>query len=66
MSKKTGECYYRDEDGKLWLATSYEDDNGNVSTQSVEVDGEPVAPDLKPDPSLVVFVQKKPWWKRIF
>jgi len=59
MSKKTGECYYRDENGKLCLATSYEDDNGQVSTQSVEVDGEPVAPDLKPDPSLVVFAPMK-------
>lgn len=34
---KTGECYYRDEDGKLWLAESFVDKDGNVTTQSVEV-----------------------------
>lgn len=30
---KTGECYYRDEQG-LWLAESFADKNGKVTTQS--------------------------------
>lgn len=34
---KTGECYYRDENDKLWLAESYIDEGGFVTTQSVEV-----------------------------
>lgn len=29
---KTGECYYRDENGSLWLAESYCDNDGTVWT----------------------------------
>jgi len=35
---KTGECYSRDEDGNLWIAESYVDQNGQVTTQSMKVD----------------------------
>jgi len=31
---KTGECYFIDDNGCLWLATSYIDDNGNVTTEN--------------------------------
>lgn len=31
---KTGECYCRDEDGNLWLAESYIDENGDVFTHT--------------------------------
>lgn len=34
---KTGECYFRDEDGNLWLAISYQDENGTVTTIQVDV-----------------------------
>ena len=34
---KTGECYWRDEEGRLWLAQSYQDDDGVVVTQSTEM-----------------------------
>ena len=34
---KTGECYYRDAAGKLWLAESFIDDVGVVTTQDTEV-----------------------------
>lgn len=37
MKTKTGENLYRDEDGKLWFATSYCDENGAVETVSVEL-----------------------------
>lgn len=43
MSKeKTGEVFYRDEDGKLHYAASYCDGNGNVTTEDevVEYNGE--------------------------
>lgn len=29
---KTGECYFRDEEGQLWLAESFEDENQFVTT----------------------------------
>jgi hypothetical protein len=32
---KTGECYYLDDDGSLWLAISYVDFEGVVTTQDV-------------------------------
>jgi hypothetical protein len=32
---KTGECYYLDDDGSLWLAVSYVNDDGSVMTQSI-------------------------------
>lgn len=32
---KTGECYYYDEMGNLWLAISYVDENDVVSTQNI-------------------------------
>lgn len=35
---KTGECYYRDEAGALWLAESYVNEAGEVVTQSVEIE----------------------------
>lgn len=35
---KTGECYYRDENNILWLAVSYIDDEGVVTTVLVEVE----------------------------
>lgn len=35
---KTGECFFRDEDGKLWLASSYQDENGVVDTVQVEIE----------------------------
>jgi len=36
--KKTGECYWRDDEGRLWLATSYVDEDGVVTTQNMFVD----------------------------
>lgn len=30
---KTGECYYRYDSGALWLAESWVDDNGVVTTK---------------------------------
>lgn len=36
--KKTGECFYYDEEGNLWLAESYEDENGVVFTQDMLVE----------------------------
>jgi hypothetical protein len=35
---KTGECYYRDEDGSLWLAVSYVDEKNFVTTQDVLIE----------------------------
>lgn len=43
MSKeKTGEVYYRDDNGTLHFSVSYCDDNGNVTTEDevVEYNGE--------------------------
>lgn len=34
---KTGEAYYRDEDGVLWLAETFVDEEGTVTTQHTEV-----------------------------
>lgn len=65
--KKTGEVYVKDEQGVVWLATSYEDENGQVSTQSVQADGDTPALMEKPFVVPVMLVEpKKPWWKRIF
>lgn len=64
--KKTGEVYVKDEDGIVWLHTSYEDENGQVSTQSVQVDGDTPALMEKPFVVPVMLAPKKPWWKRIF
>lgn len=36
--KKTGSCYLHDEEGKLFLATSYQDDEGLTWTESEEVE----------------------------
>lgn len=33
VSVKTGECFYRDEQGALLLATSYVDDDGVTTTE---------------------------------
>ena len=30
---KTGECYYRDDEGQLWLAESFVDAKGVTTTQ---------------------------------
>ena len=35
---KTGECFFRDEDGGLWLAVSYQDENGVVETVQVQIE----------------------------
>lgn len=35
---ETGQVYYRDEDGQLWLAVSYVDEAGVVTTQDTSVD----------------------------
>lgn len=32
---KTGEVYFREADGSLWIATSYVNSKGEVSTQSI-------------------------------
>lgn len=40
-SVKTGECYFRDEAGALWLAESFTDADGKVTTQQVEVEPAP-------------------------
>lgn len=34
---KTGEVRWRDEDGRLWLAESYVDHDGNVHTEQTEI-----------------------------
>jgi hypothetical protein len=35
---KTGEVYFRDEDGVLWVAESFEDESGVVTTETRVVD----------------------------
>lgn len=35
---KTGKCYFYDESGNLWLAISYVDDQGNVTTQDILIE----------------------------
>ena len=35
---KTGECLYYDEYGNLWLAISYKDEDGYVTTQDVLIE----------------------------
>jgi len=42
--EKTGECYYRDDNGYLWLAESYMDDDGVVTTQSIQIEPPPKKP----------------------
>jgi hypothetical protein len=37
---KTGECYFRDENGLLWLAISYVDQDGVVSTVQVQIESD--------------------------
>jgi hypothetical protein len=32
---KTGECYFLDQNGSLWLAVSYVDEEGVVTTQDI-------------------------------
>ena len=36
--EKTGECYYRDEEGRLWLAESFVDETGKVITQNILIE----------------------------
>lgn len=38
---KTGECFFREEDGSLWVAESFVDAKGNVVTQSMKVEDIP-------------------------
>ena len=38
MITKTGECYFRDEEGKLWLAESFIDDSGVTTTETKQVE----------------------------
>lgn len=41
MPTKTGECYFRDEEGQLWLAESFVDENGVTTTEdTLQVEGE--------------------------
>lgn len=47
MKTKTGECYWRDEAGAIWLAESYVDENGEVTTEQTLI--EP-APEPEPNP----------------
>ena len=35
---KTGECFYRDEEGNLWIAESFMDVEGVVSTKNTLVE----------------------------
>lgn len=35
---KTGEVFWRDEEGILWLCESFEDENGVVTTQTTRVE----------------------------
>lgn len=35
---KTGECYFRDADGSLWLAESFVDANGVVTTKDTLIE----------------------------
>ncbi len=32
---KTGECYFLDDEDNLWLAESYQDDAGEVTTRFI-------------------------------
>jgi len=34
---KTGECYFLDEEGVLWLCESFVDEGGNVTSTSIAV-----------------------------
>lgn len=36
VSGKTGECYYIDESGQLWIAISYQNELGEVHTVQIE------------------------------
>ena len=38
---KTGQCYFRDEAGALWLAESFVDAKGCVTTQQIEIEPAP-------------------------
>lgn len=35
---KTGECFFRDEEGALWLSESFEDENGIVESVNRKID----------------------------
>jgi hypothetical protein len=39
---KTGECYYRDEAGVLWLAESFVDEKGMVTSEDREIEEEQI------------------------
>ncbi|MFM1990238.1 MAG: hypothetical protein RJA99_3195 [Pseudomonadota bacterium] len=54
MLTKTGEVFFRDPDGVLWLAESFTDEAGHVTTQQTEVSQDSgseqaVQPTLLPD-----------------
>lgn len=36
--RKTGECYFRDEFGNLWIAESFVDNNDYVTTQQTQLE----------------------------
>lgn len=38
MKQKTGECYWRDDAGQLWLAESFVDEHGTVETLNHKID----------------------------
>ena len=45
---KTGEVYFRDEEGVLWLCESFVDDGGAVTTKQTRVD-DAVEPTTEPE-----------------
>lgn len=52
---KTGECWWRDEANQLWLAESWQDDNGAVDTTQTPYtdDGQVMVIDATPAVSQV-------------
>lgn len=42
---KTGECYFRDEAGDLYLSESFEDENGVVDSENHKIDESGVSKD---------------------
>ena len=45
---KTGECNFRDEDGKLWLAESFVDEDGLTSTENTLQVVDPISCPITP------------------
>jgi hypothetical protein len=42
---KTGQCYFREADGSLWLAESFVDEKGEAFTQQMQVEPAPETPE---------------------